>query len=64
MMGTKVTIEILVKFQEAFDFSGGAFDIIFSAVGKLWKLSPILPEIPPQNEIKKALELVDYHNPT
>ena len=54
-------IHIFSKSKEVSDLSGGAFDITFSAVGKLWKLIPDHPLFPTQEEIQKALELVDYH---
>ena len=54
-------IRILLKSKEVSDYSKGAFDVTFSSIGKLWKLRPILPQIPTEQEINKALELVDYH---
>ncbi len=53
-------MSILQKSQEIADMSHGAFDITFSAVGKLYELRPVLPVIPTDEQIDQALPLVDY----
>lgn len=54
-------IHILAKSRQVSDLSAGAFDITFSAVGKLWKLVPDHPVIPGRDAINEALAFVDYH---
>jgi len=51
------TVSRALSFSE---LTGGAFDITFSPVGKLWKLNPENPYIPNENEIAEKLKLVNY----
>lgn len=53
---------ILLKAQEVSKASDGAMDITFSAVGQLWKLRPVLPEIPSDDAIAEALTRVGYQH--
>ncbi len=55
-------MQILLKAQDVSKLSNGAFDITFSAVGQLWKLRPVLPVIPSQEEIDEALTRVGYRH--
>ena len=55
-------INILLKSQEVSELSDGAFDITFSGVGKLWKLSPENPVVPSKDQIDQAKVLVNYRN--
>lgn len=55
-------MHILLTARDASIASDGAFDITFSAVGQLWKLRPIFPEIPNDREIAAALSCVGYQN--
>lgn len=53
-------MRILQKANNISILSDGAFDITFSAVGELWKIRPVLPIIPTEEQIAAALPLVDY----
>lgn len=53
-------IGILTEARDVSDLSGGAFDITFASVGRLWRLDPRDPRIPDDSEIQAALALVDY----
>ena len=52
--------EILRKSEEFAKMSDGAFDISISPVVRLWRKARRTREMPKAEEIKKALELVDY----
>ena len=56
----KRLIDILLESQKVSEFSGGAFDITFSPIGKLWKLDPANPIMPEKSEIINVLKLVDH----
>jgi len=53
-------IDILVRAQGVSEISNGAFDLTFSPLAKLWKLSADNPVIPDESAIKQKLKLVDY----
>lgn len=55
-------IEVLEHARHISELSGGAFDITFAPVGKLWSLDRANPRIPRPEEIKAALPLVNYRN--
>ena len=55
------TLEVIEASQKASKLSGGAFDITFYAMHGLWKFDDDLTaKIPPADEIKKRLPLIDY----
>ncbi|HML74348.1 MAG TPA: FAD:protein FMN transferase [Anaerohalosphaeraceae bacterium] len=53
-------MQILQTSRDVSVASEGAFDITFYAVGQLWKLRPVLPEIPTDEAIASALLCVGY----
>ena len=52
--------EVLQKSQEFAKLTDGAFDVSISPVVRLWRKARRTREMPKAEEIKKALELVDY----
>lgn len=61
----KVDREVFDLTKRAIYFSeitNGAFDISFAAMDKIWKFDGSMEEIPTENEIKKAIEKIDYQN--
>jgi thiamine biosynthesis lipoprotein len=55
------TLEVIEAAQHASQISDGAFDITFYALHGLWKFDEDLEKkIPPAEEIKKRLPLIDY----
>ena len=55
-------MQILLTARDVSVASDGAFDVTFSAVGQLWKLRPIFPEIPNDPAITAALTCVGYQS--
>ena len=53
---------VLLKAQDVSKDSDGALDVTFSAVGQLWKLRPVLPEIPSDAAVAEALTRVGYRH--
>lgn len=53
-------MQILKTSRDVSVASEGAFDVTFYAVGQLWKLRPVLPEIPTDEAITSALLCVGY----
>lgn len=56
------TFEVIQQALAVSEKTGGAFDISFASVGKLWSLNPEAPHIPTDEEIRAALPLVNYKN--
>jgi thiamine biosynthesis lipoprotein len=55
------TLEVIEASQHASKISNGAFDITFYAMRGLWKFDEDLePKVPPADEIRKRLPLIDY----
>ncbi|MDB4965254.1 MAG: thiamine biosynthesis protein [Myxococcales bacterium] len=55
------TLEVIEASQKASKLSGGAFDITFYAMHGLWKFDDDLEaKVPPADQIKKRLPLIDY----
>ncbi len=52
--------EVLKKSEEFAKLTDGAFDVSISPVVRLWRKARRTREMPKAEEIKKALELVDY----
>ncbi len=51
---------LVARSQEISELTGGAFDITFGAVGKLWKFKGVTPALPLEAEISAALRFVDF----
>lgn len=61
----KVDKEVLDLTRRAIhisDITGGAFDISFAAMEKIWKFDGSMTEMPPEAMVKKAVEKVGYKN--
>src|SRR5439155_17477558 len=59
----EVSVDLFKILQEAEKYaklSDGAFDVSISPVVRLWRKTRKTRELPSADEIKKALELVDY----
>jgi thiamine biosynthesis lipoprotein len=55
------TMEVLLKSRWASEISNGAFDVTFYAMKGLWKFDEDLEKkVPPKEEIKKRLALIDW----
>lgn len=44
------------------EISGGAFDISFAAMDRIWKFDGSMAEMPPEEAVKKSVEKVGYKN--
>jgi thiamine biosynthesis lipoprotein len=53
-------MRVLLRAQQISEMSGGAFDITFSPVGRLWNLRATEPVIPHEKAIASAFKLVGY----
>lgn len=42
--------------------TGGAFDITFATVGRLWDFKAPIPKVPARRDIDRALAVAGYHN--
>jgi thiamine biosynthesis lipoprotein len=59
----KVTPEVAALIERSLkigELTGGAFDVTFAGVGKLWDFKKEPPVIPSEGEIKEALKAVGY----
>ncbi|HPB30602.1 MAG TPA: FAD:protein FMN transferase [Candidatus Sumerlaeota bacterium] len=56
------TLELVESAANISRITGGAFDISFASVGKLWRLKQDDPRIPSPEEIRESLPLVNFHN--
>jgi thiamine biosynthesis lipoprotein len=55
-------MKVLLGARQVSEKSAGAFDITFSAVGRLWKLGPVKEVIPSDKAIAGALTMVNYRD--
>jgi thiamine biosynthesis lipoprotein len=53
-------MDLLLHARKMSDLSGGAFDVTFSPLARIWKLRPVDPVIPDDKAIARALKLVGY----
>jgi thiamine biosynthesis lipoprotein len=53
-------MNLLLHAREISQLSGGAFDVTFSPVARIWKLRPLDPVIPDDEAIARVLKLVGY----
>lgn len=56
------TFEVIKTALALSEKTGGAFDITFASVARLWSLNPESPRIPTDEEIANKLPLVNYRN--
>lgn len=57
---TREEVQLIGRSLEIGRLTGGAFDVTFAGVGKLWDFKREPPRIPTPDEIKAALTRVDY----
>ncbi|MFT4516100.1 MAG: thiamine biosynthesis lipoprotein, partial [Planctomycetota bacterium] len=51
---------MIARGQAVGELTGGAFDISFASVGKLWDFKRKPPRVPTAEQVKAALVYVDY----
>jgi thiamine biosynthesis lipoprotein len=57
---TPELLDIVERALELGELTGGAFDVTFAAVGRLWDFKQRPPVVPAPEAIRQALELVGY----
>jgi thiamine biosynthesis lipoprotein len=57
----KELFDLIDRSKKVSNLTEGAFDLSFSSLGDLWKFDGTMDKLPPQDEISRCVELIDYN---